>query len=77
MIAPRRINVSIDRLVIDGPVDERALRAAIAAELGGTLAADHGGARARAGSAEVRAAQAVASRVRGSLPSEPRGGPRR
>lgn len=67
MTTPRKVHVTIDRLVVDGPVDERALRAAIAAELGGRPADETAG-RARPGSTEARAARAVGDRVQRSLP---------
>jgi len=68
MTAPRKVHVTIDQLVVDGPVDERALRAAIAAELGGTLAGESGR-HVRSRSGEARAARAVAQRVQPSVPS--------
>ena len=64
MTGSRRIHVNIDRLVVDSPVDERALRAAIARELGGTLADEPS--KARQGRSERAAARAIADKLRGT-----------
>ena len=64
MTASRRVHVNIDRLVVDGPVDERALRVAIARELGGTLPREQ--AEVRAGATEHAAARAVVERLHGT-----------
>lgn len=64
MTGSRRVRVTIDGLVVDGPVDERALRAAIARELGGALAGEP--ADVRPGRSERAAARAVADRLHGT-----------
>jgi hypothetical protein len=69
--APRLLHVHIDRIVSDRPIDERALREAIAAELGGQPS------RGRLpGHAERAAAAAVAREVGAAVPREADGGRR-
>lgn len=76
MTTPRKLHVTIDRLVVDGPVDERGLREAIAAELGGDLAGS-APQRVAPDRKEPAAAREIARQVQGSLPVWERGGPSR
>jgi hypothetical protein len=65
----QRVLLTIDHLVVDEALDERALRAAIAAELGGTLAGERVTRRRQLGAVESAAARAIAQHVRGALPA--------
>ena len=67
MTSPRKVNVTIDHLIVDGPLDERALRAAIAAELGGNLAGGPPNGSSR-GRHETAAAREVTNQVQRLLP---------
>ncbi len=68
----QQIHVHINRLVSDQPVEEGALRAALAAELGGQLAGEPPR-LAHPDAGESAAARAVARRVGGLLTNGPGG----
>jgi hypothetical protein len=77
MTGPRQVRVTIERLVVDGQIDEQALRAAIAAELGRTLTGAPPELTPRVGVVESAAAGAVADHVRAALIADRHTGPRR
>ncbi len=67
MTSPRKVNVTIDRLVVDGPVDERALREALGEELRRRLADERVRTTAPAGPHDT-AARELAKQVHDALP---------